>query len=447
MNKKKGKPQLLWGSGYKNIGQQAIDFCASGDWEADLALFEAELAASKAHVKMLHSQKLISGKDAKGMLIALAKLEKAGAKALEPAEDIHTSFDIFLNKHAQAGNFRLALSRNDQVVTSEHVFLQAKAKAFSSQLQLLAKVLAKKSLKTSGAVMAGYTHHQQALPTTFGHLMLAFAYAFQRDAKKFEAWPDLHDSCELGAGTSFGTTLPIDAQKTAKLLGFSHASPNSLDAISSRWELEADFTYCLASAMTHLSILAQTLILFSTSEFGYVSLGDAHSTGSSAMPQKKNPDVLEAIKGKTAEVHSSLLAILSLSKSNLAGYNKEGQWGKHEMLEAIAHTQPSIKMMAQVIDSLKLDEKKMLASLSPLTTSLPVAENFSQKYGVPFKKAKAEVEKAIAKGSFKGLPISTADLALWQSPVWILAHASASGPNPKEVEKKAKEILAGNGGN
>ncbi|MDO8339644.1 MAG: argininosuccinate lyase [Candidatus Burarchaeum sp.] len=445
MDKKKGKPKLLWGSGYKNIGQQAIGFCSAGDWEADLALFGAELAASKAHVKMLQAQKLISAKEAKGMLSALAKLEKTGTSALDPAEDIHTSFDIFLNKHAEAGNFRLALSRNDQVVTAEHIYLNGKAKEFSAALNTLAKTLAKKALKTKGAIMAGYTHHQQALPTTFGHLMLAFAYAFQRDAKKFDAWLALHNACPLGAGTSFGTTLPIDANKTAHLLGFAKAHPNSLDAISSRWELEADFTHCLASIMTHLSILAQTLILFSTSEFGYISLGDAHSTGSSAMPQKKNPDVLEAIKGKTAEVQASLLSILSLAKCNMAGYNKESQWGKHEVLEAIAHAQPSIAIMHELIPALHLNEKKMLASLSPLTTSLSLAENYSQKYGVPFKQAKMQVEKAIAKGSFKGLKIPQSDLALWQNPAWIVAHASASGPNSKEVEKKAKEILAGDG--
>ena len=446
MVKKKAKPQLLWGAGYKNIGQQAIGFCSAGDWQADLALFDAELAASKAHVKMLHMQKLISVKEAKGMLAALTELGNLGTSALEPAEDIHTSFDIYLNKHAEAGNFRLALSRNDQVVTAEHVYLQAKAKEFSASLNLLAKTLAKKALKTKGAIMAGYTHHQQALPTTFGHLMLAFAYAFQRDAKKFDAWLALHNASPLGAGTSFGTTLSINAEKTAKLLGFAKAHPNSLDAISSRWELEADFTYCLASAMTHLSILAQTLILFSTSEFGYISLGDAHSTGSSAMPQKKNPDVLEAIKGKTAKVQASLLAILSLAKCNMAGYNKESQWGKHEVLEAIGHTMPSIALMVELIPALQLNEKKMLASLSPLTTSLSVAENYSQKYGVPFKQAKMEVEKAIATHSSKGLQISKSDLALWQNPYWITDHASASGPNPKEVEKAAKKILAAKGG-
>jgi argininosuccinate lyase len=457
------KPKgLLWGSGYSKIGADAVDFCSSGDFAADLKLFDAELAASKAHAYMLHAQKLISDKEADGILAALEKLEKAGPKALSEAEDIHSAVDACLNANTQAGNFRLALSRNDQVVSAEHLFLQAKASEFSSELKSLAKTLATKAIAHKNDVMSGYTHYQQAQPTTFGHLLLAYAFAFARDAKKFECWVSTHDSFELGAVTGFGTTLQADPQKTAKMLGFSKAKENSLDAVANRWELEADFAYCIASTMTHLSTLAHTLILFTTSEFGYVSLGDKYSTGSSAMPHKKNPDVLEAIKGKTSEAQSSLFAIMTNAKSNLVGYNKDTQWGKHEVLEAIGHALPSLEIMSKVIEGLKVDKKKMLASLSPLTCTLAVAENVAKKHNVPFKQAKQAVEKAIAKADAKGKKIFTADelneciasagagasakvspvdLELWFSPQWVVEHTGANGPNPAHVEAAASKLI------
>jgi len=281
--------------------------------------------------------------------------------------------------------------------------------------------------------LPGYTHHQQALPTTFGHLLAAFSHSFARDAKKFDAWLAIHDECPLGAGTGFGTTLPISTAKTAKLLGFKKAHANSIDAITNRWELEADFAYCLASAMTHLSILAQTLMLFSTSEFGFVELGDKLSTGSSAMPHKKNPDVLEAIKGKAAKVQASLLAILSTAKSNMAGYNKDAQFGKHELFDAIGNTLPSLAIMSKVIAGIKPNQQKMLASLHPSTTSLSVAENIALKHKVPFKQAKAAVEKALAKAkggkitakmlAAHGIIASDSELSTWQNPKWAAAQA------------------------
>jgi argininosuccinate lyase len=427
---------LLWGKGYSKISADIVDFCASGDWAGDLVLLPAEIELGKAHAKMLHGQNLISGAELAAILSAFTKLEKGGPKLLAPAEDIHTSIDIFLAKetNGKAGNFRLALSRNDEVVTAEHIYLKKKAKDAKNELGKLAAALKQKAAHSQNIILAGYTHHQQALPTTFSHLLLAFAHSFERDAKKFEKWAELHDECPLGAGTGFGTTLPISTAKTAALLGFSKPHANSIDAITNRWELESDFAYCLASAMTHLSILAQTLILFSTSEFGYVELGDKLSTGSSAMPHKKNPDVLEAIKGKAAKVQASLLAILSTAKSNMAGYNKDTQFGKHELFEAIGETLPSIDIMAKVIDGIKPQPQKMLASLQSSTTSLSVAENLALKHHVPFKSAKASVEKALAqtKGgkitakalAVQGITASESELSTWQNPKWAAAQAT-----------------------
>ena len=266
---------------------------------------------------------------------------------------------------------------------------------------------------------------------------------------------EIHSYSTVGAGTGFSTTFPIDSTQTSKSLGFKKPHENSLDAITNRWEPEADFAYCLASAMTHLGILAQTLILFSTNEFNYMSLGDELSTGSSAMPHKKNPDVLESIKAKTALVHSSLLSILSISKSNLAGYNKDSQWGKQELMKAISHSLPSLPMMAKVIDALEPNADEMLSSLESATTSLSVAENLTMKHKLQFADSKKAVEKALAKGKGElnpaalnaelkesGIQVSETELAQWQDAKWAVEHTAASGPNPKHVAEKSKALLA-----
>ncbi|RLG20166.1 argininosuccinate lyase [Candidatus Micrarchaeota archaeon] len=447
---------LLWGSGYSAIGQNAVDFCSSGDWEADLQLLPAELAVSKAHVQMLASQNIISNEEKESLLTAISKLEKEGAKLLKPAEDIHTSVYNYLSENSKAGNFRCGLSRNDQVAASEAIFLNQKASEFKTSLLKLAKALAEKAKETSNSIMPGYTHHQQALPTTLGHLLLAFAYSFKRDAQKFDQWLELHSSCPLGAGTGFSTTFPINSAQTADLLGFSKAYENSLDAIASRWELEADFAYCLASTMTHLSILAQTLMLFSTSEFDYIQLSEKHTTGSSAMPQKKNPDVLEAIKAKTTLAHSSLLSILSLSKSNLAGYNKDSQFGKQELLKAISHFLPSLAIMPEVIAELKPNTEKMLSSLQPSTTSLAVAEQLTLEYKIPFNQSRKTIEKALAKGSGElklevlnselkqfGVSVQASELSQCKDANWVVEQTTASGPNPSQILKNSEKLLAG----
>lgn len=482
--------ELQWGGAFKEIGGKTVSFTSGKDPEFDFMLLESEILACKAHAKMLLKQGIISKEESKAIFAGLDELEgKSGGTAetqakaeIEIAEDVHSTVLGFLEGKHGVKNLHCGRSRNDLVACDEKLFLKKQALEMQAALQKLVKTLAKKALENSGTTMPGYTHHQPALPTTFGHLMLSFAYAFKRDSKKFSQWIELHDTNPLGAGVGYGTTFPIDIQQTTSELGFAQSQENSLDAVSNRWEPQADFAYACVSAMTHLSILAQTLLIFSMKEVGFTSLKDKHSTGSSAMPQKKNPDSLEAIKAMTAKTQASLMQVVSAAKCNLAGYNKDLQWGKYEVLECAANAKTAVEIAAEIVDGLEVNKEKMGAeSKAGFVGALSVAEQLKQDYGINFASAKKIVEKAVSeataqgehkitsailnqlldecKGESKGktnsgIPlvppvptahatpaISESELEKWQDPEWIISKTGESGPNPAHVSKKAGELL------
>ena len=455
---------LQWGSSFSEIGGGAIRFTSGSDAQFDFLLFESEITACKAHAKMLLKQGIIAQGEADGIFAGLGELEALdeGEKQAKVAasEDVHSAVLSFLEEKHGVKNLHCGRSRNDLVACDEKLFLKKQAQEMQVALGSLVKALAKKALEHANSPMPGYTHHQPALPTTFGHTLLAFAYAFKRDSQKFANFIQLHDSNPLGAGVGFGTTLPIDAKQTTLELGFSKTQENSLDAVSSRWEPQADFAYACASAMTHLSILAQTLLIFSMKETGFATLEDVHSTGSSAMPQKKNPDVLEAIKAKAAKTQASLLQVLSAAKSNLAGYNKDLQWGKYCVMESAFETKTAVETAAQVIDFLGVNAQKMeKAAEGNFIGALSVAEQLKQEHGIDFSSAKKIVEKAVAQSAEKGLgkigagilnkllaeaevSVTSEEMEEWQDAKWIVSKTGESGPNPAHVLKKAGELLA-----
>lgn len=462
MKEKRQFKGLQWGSSFQSIESKTIEFTSGNDAKFDFFLWESELQACKAHAKMLSKQGIILKDEASEILTGLEQLEKFsdGEKkaSLEASEDVHSAVLSFLEKEYGVKNLHCGRSRNDLIACDEKLFLKKHAVEMKKALESITKTLAKKALKHSKAVMPGYTHHQPALPTTFGHVLMSFAFAFKRDSQKFASWIELHDSNPLGAGVGFGTTFPIDVKQTTAELKFTKPQENSLDAVSNRWEPQADYAYACASTMTHLSILAQTLLVFSMKEIGFAMLDDGHSTGSSAMPQKKNPDVLEAIKAKTAETQASLLQIHSAAKSNLAGYNKDLQWGKYCVIGTALETQNAIEIAAKAIEGLQVNEVKMKqASESNFTGALSVAEQLKQEHGIPFSDAKKIVEKAVAQSAEKGFQkisatelnpllaegkkVTPGELEKWQDSGWIISKTGETGPNPKSVEKKAKEIL------
>lgn len=455
---------LQWGSAFSEIGGGAIRFTSGSDAQFDFLLFESEISACKAHAKMLLKQGIIAQEEADWIFAGLVELEGLGEgekqAKVSASEDVHSAVLSFLEEKHGVKNLHCGRSRNDLVACDEKLFLKKQAKETQVALGSLVKALAKKALEHANSPMPGYTHHQPALPTTFGHTLLAFAYAFQRDSQKFANFIELHDSNPLGAGVGFGTTFPIDAEQTTEELGFGKTQENSLDAVSNRWEPQADFAYACASAMTHLSILAQTLLIFSMKETGFASLEDAYATGSSAMPQKKNPDVLEAIKAKTAKTQASLLQVLSTAKSNLAGYNKDLQWGKYCVMESAFEAKTAVETAAEVVGCLGVNAEKMgKAAEENFIGALSVAEQLKQEHEIGFSSAKKIVENAVAQSSGKGLAkidaatlnkllaeagasVTPEEMEKWQDAKWIVSKTGESGPNPAHVLKKAGELLA-----
>src|SRR3990167_147703 len=423
---------LQWGSSFSEIGGGAIRFTSGSDAQFDFLLFESEITACKAHAKMLLKQGIIAQGEADGIFAGLDELEGASEEEkrakVAASEDVHSAVLSFLEEKHGVKNLHCGRSRNDLVACDEKLFLKKQAQEMQVALGSLVKALAKKALEHANSPMPGYTHPQPALPTTFGHTLLAFAYAFKRDSQKFASFIQLHDSNPLGAGVGFGTTFPIDAEQTTEELGFGKTQENPLDPVSNPWEPQADFA--CASEMTPLSTPAQTLLIFSMKEPGFASLEDAYATGSSAMPQKKNPDVLEAIKAKTAKTQASLLQVLSTAKSNLAGYNKDLQWGKYCVMESAFEAKTAVETAAEVVGCLGVNAEKMgKAAEENFIGALSVAEQLKQEHEIGFSSAKKIVENAVAQSSGKGL--AKIDAATLNK---LLAEAGAS-VTPEEMEK------------
>jgi len=304
----------------------------------------------------------------------------------------------------------------------------------------------------------GYTHHQLAQVTTLGHIWLSFAGAFSRDVQRFQDWYNRFNENPLGSMTGYGTTFPIDRRLTSKLLGFDGPCASSLDPIQNRWEAEAELGFALAAMMNHLSSLAQTLILFSTSEFGLVRLDDAYSTGSSMMPQKRNPDPLEVMKAKASVAQGLLSSLLTIGRALFLGYNRDTQWTKYLIMDLVDECLSAPELMGEIILSLKVDRKEMAARTQKGFIAAPeLVEQIVQEWKVPFRRAKGAVEKAIGYAEKKGaealsLPVLTKALQeegikikvkiseafilkAQEAKVFIAKRAAGGGPSTRSLDQ------------
>lgn len=272
---------------------------------------------------------------------------------LNPAlEDVHTNIEKYLTHTLgiEAGlAMHTARSRNDQIVTDMRLWMRHRVVVTAHLCLELIRQLSRAAGTHLDSVMAGYTHHQHATISTFGHHLAAYAEAIRRVVQRLDHWYETFNYSPLGCVTGLSTTFPIDRQLTADLLGFDGPEPNSLDPIACRWEPEADFGHVLSILMTQLSNMAQTFILLSTQEFGVLKLHPRFCSGSSIMPQKVNPDALEVIKGKAAEVTSRTSGLLSLGRASLTGYNRDQQWSKYLIMDACLEALPAVSIMARLV--------------------------------------------------------------------------------------------------
>ena len=328
----------------------------AGKGAADQSLVPFDLWVNRAHAHMLVRCSILTAEQGRAILDGLAEIERQyrlGQFVVQPAlEDVHTNIETYLSGNLgidAALSLHTARSRNDQVVTDMRLWMRERVLNLARLCLGCMDALTAVARQHLNSVMAGYTHHQHATLSTFGHHLAAYTEALRRVVQRLNFWCETFNYSPLGCVTGFSTTFAIDRQLTAELLGCYGPEPNSLDPIASRWEPEAELAQILAVLLAHLSSMAQTLILLSTPEFGVLKLHPRFCSGSSIMPQKVNPDALEVIKAKAAEVASRLSALLSLGQANLTGYNRDHQWSKYLIMEACLETLPAVSIMTRVV--------------------------------------------------------------------------------------------------
>lgn len=397
----------LWGAAFAVQPSDAvIQFTAGRDVAglpaADAALLPYDLWVNKAHAVMLAKTGIIPVVDAAKILKGLDTLDIH----LDPSkEDVHSNIESVLTEKIGlevAGKLHTARSRNDQIVTDMKLYIRDQVLEYITNCIGLVHVFLDLADTYKAVPFPGFTHHQHAMVTTFGHVLAGFACMIIRDIERFEQWYPLHNQNPLGNAVSYGTTFPVDKTMTAKLLAFDSADHNSLDAITNRWEAEADFGFAIVALMNHLSGIAETLILLATPEFGMIQLADQFSTGSSIMPQKKNPDPLEVIKGKAGFAHGQLVSLLSMGKSNFIGYNRDSQWTKYVVMDVAHECVLAPVVLSGVLESLTIHADVMESWCHKgFIGATTVMEQIIQETHIPMREAKVIVEKMVKAGSDK----------------------------------------------
>ncbi len=328
---------LLWGGRFDSDPDRLLWDYTTSTWDRRL-LFD-DVAGSQAHVKMLGEVGLLSASEAEQLHLGLDQISADAADGtfefVDGDEDVHSAVERRLYELVGdvAGKLHTGRSRNDQVALDLRLYLRRSGRQRAAQLRAFAISLADLAETHAGTPIATYTHLQQAQTTSLGNHLLAHAWMAIRNAQRFDGTVSRLDVSPLGAGASAGSSLPIDSARTAQLLGFPSHFANTLDAVAAR-DFVADYAFCCAQAMVDLSRLAEEMILWSTSEFGWVTLADSHATGSSALPHKKNPDIAELARGRTATVIGALTALLVVQKGLPLTYNRDFQEDKQAVFTA-----------------------------------------------------------------------------------------------------------------
>lgn len=355
--------KALWGGRFEgSMSEEMQAFGAS--LPIDQRLWSEDIAGSKAHAAMLAEQGIISADDNSAIqdgLDAIAQDIEQGNITFELSdEDIHMAIESELTRRIGDAGKRLhtGRSRNDQVVTDFRLYCVQAADEVVEELQALRRCIIDVAEAHQGVIMPGYTHLQKAQPVLFAHHLLVWQAMLKRDAERFTAARVAADASPLGAAALAGTPHAINRESTAHTLGFSRIIPNSMDAVSDR-DFACDFIYAAAMGMQHLSRMAEELILWSSDEFGFITLSDEYSTGSSIMPQKKNADLAELTRGKTGRVYGDLLGILTTLKSLPLAYNKDLQEDKEGLFDAHDTITLCLKAMHGMILTLSVNKERM----------------------------------------------------------------------------------------
>lgn len=408
----------LWGGRFDGKNEAWIDaFGASISFDQQLAAYD--LQGSIAHVKMLKKTAILPAEDADAILAGLqtlvTKVENNELDYSVENEDIHLNMEVFLHEllGPVAGKLHTARSRNDQVATDMHLYLKDHVQQIVAQMKTLRQVLVTKAEQHVYTIMPGYTHLQHAQPISFGHHLMAYYQMFTRDQERLMESLSRIDLSPLGAAALAGTTFPIDRSYAAQELGFSGVYANSLDAVSDR-DFILEFLSNASLIMMHLSRFCEELILWCSYEYQFIELTDTFSTGSSIMPQKKNPDMAELIRGKTGRVYGDLFGLLTIMKSLPLAYNKDLQEDKEGMFDTVSTVMHSLEIFAGMIDTMKVKEQNMLqATQQDFSNATELADYLATK-GIPFRKAHEIVGKLILSCMEDGIYLQDVPLSQYQ---------------------------------
>lgn len=381
----------LWSGRFtENVSEFTQRFGAS--LPIDKALYAQDIAGSKAHARMLGEQGVISKDDValieRGLDNIKDRIEAGNFPFDINDEDIHMSIEKALIQDIGEAGARLhtGRSRNDQVITDTRLFAKKRCSDLMRANLALRHELVKQAEKNFDVILPGYTHMQHAQPVLLSHHLLAYAWMLSRDFTRLVAARDAADVNPLGSAALAGTTYPLDRRMTADELGFSSVTQNSLDAVSDR-DFLLDLLYACTVSSIHLSRLAEEIVLWSTTEFGFITLSDAFSTGSSIMPQKKNPDFAELVRGKTGRVVGDLVALLMMLKSLPLAYNKDLQEDKEGAIDAAATLEDCMNCMSGMISTMKVNEDAMATQAKKGYLAATDVADYLAKKGLPFRRA------------------------------------------------------------
>lgn len=408
------KNTKLWGGRFEGTVEEWVEqFGASISFDHQLAKFD--LMGSLAHVQMLGQTGILSLEEAEQIqdgLQALLRDLEAGELHFDIAnEDIHMNMEVLLTEKIGplAGKLHTARSRNDQVATDMHLYLKEQLGHVLDKLANLNSVLLDLAEKHVETIMPGYTHLQHAQPISFAHHLMAYYNMFQRDSERFAFNLKHTDLSPLGAAALAGTTFPINRQLSSDLLGFQQPYTNSLDAVSDR-DFILEFLSNASILMMHMSRFCEEIINWCSFEYQYISLSDSFSTGSSIMPQKKNPDMAELIRGKTGRVYGHLLGLLTVMKSLPLAYNKDLQEDKEGMFDTVETILNSLDVLAGMLSSMQVNEAKMQQSTeNDFSNATELADYLAEK-GLPFREAHEIVGKLVLDSIKHGKNIQDWDL-------------------------------------
>ena len=381
----------LWGGRFtKKTDQMVYDFNASISF--DKRLYRQDIEGSMAHVRMLAKQQILTDQERdqilEGLTGILADVESGALQITSEYEDIHSFLEAnLIDRIGDVGKkLHTGRSRNDQVALDMRLYVRGEVQHTDHLLRELLKVLQRIMEENIDTFMPGFTHLQKAQPVTLAHHVGAYFEMFRRDRSRLKDIYERMNYCPLGAGALAGTTYPLDREYTAQLLGFAGPTRNSMDSVSDR-DYVIEYLSALATVMMHLSRFSEEIIIWNSNEYRFVELDDAYSTGSSIMPQKKNPDIAELVRGKTGRVYGALMGFLTTMKGLPLAYNKDMQEDKEGVFDAIDTTEMCLTLFTGMVDTITFNKEVMEASAKNGFTNATDVADYLVNHGIPFRDA------------------------------------------------------------